>query len=114
MGAQMRQMRPSLGRFCDKKFVTQASRIPEVNTSIMELVNKKRRFPDFHDIFGIYKEVNKTKNTKKSDATLEQYARETFSSVGQALKKRRVHDDMNVIEAYLQKIMTMIIYLKTD
>ena len=123
--AQMRQMRPSLGRFCDKKFVTQASRIPEVNTSIMELVNKKRKFPDFHDIFGIYKEVNKTKNTKKSDATLEQYgnnflaffknfmsscgfffsfyilARETFSAVGQALKKRRVHDDMNVIEAYL-------------
>ena len=71
--AQMRQMRPSLGRFCDKKFVTQASRIPEVNTSIMELVNKKRKFPDFQDIFGIYKEVNKTKNTKKSDATLEQY-----------------------------------------
>lgn len=28
-------------------------------------------------------------------------ARDTFSAVGQALKKRRVHDDMNVIEAYL-------------
>merc|ERR1711860_100398 len=99
--AQMRQMRPSLGRFCDKKFVTQASRIPEVNTSIMELVNRQRKFPDFPDIFGIYKEVNKTRNTKESESTLENYARETFSAVGQALKKRRVHDDMNVIEAYL-------------
>merc|ERR1711860_73863 len=99
--AQMRQMRPSLGRFWDKKFVTQASSIPEVNTSIMELVNRQRKFPDFPDIFGIYKEVNKTRNTKESESTLENYARETFSAVGQALKKRRVHDDMNVIEAYL-------------
>merc|ERR1712004_674419 len=47
------------------------------------------------------KEVNKTRNTKESESTLENYARDTFSAVGQALKKRRVQDDMNVIEAYL-------------
>ena len=50
-------MKANFGRACDKKFKTEASRIPEVNHRIQDVVNKERRFPDYHDILQIYKKV---------------------------------------------------------
>ena len=73
--AAMRQMKPSLGRYCDRKFYTEASSILEINERIMDLVNKQRKFPSFIDIFDMYKEVNRANNMMESDSKLEGYGK---------------------------------------
>ena len=73
--AKLRKLKASFGRRQDKKFTTEASRIPEVNEKIMELVNKYRRFPDFADILSIYKEVNEAKNASYSTTTLSSFGK---------------------------------------
>ena len=55
-------MKTSFGRASDKKFKTEASRIPEVNSRIQDLINKDRRFPDYHDILRIHKTVCEDKS----------------------------------------------------
>lgn len=60
--AELKREKFSLGRNCDKKFKTEASRIPEVNSKIQDLVNRQRKFPDFHDIIKAYKDYHEEKN----------------------------------------------------
>ena len=68
--AELRQQKFSSSRACDKKFSTEASRIPEINQRIQDLVNKDRKFPDFHDIFKICKDVYESKNLSYSNNSL--------------------------------------------
>jgi hypothetical protein len=63
-------MKTSFGRACDKKFKTEASRIPEVNQKIQDVVNKERRFPDYHDVMKIYKGVSEEKKLDYSKQEL--------------------------------------------
>lgn len=94
-------MKTSFGRACDKKFKTEASRIPEVNNRIQDLVNKERRFPDYHDIIKIYQSVVEDKGLDYSKQELSYKAKETFVQVGRHLKDRRYRDDMAVIDSYI-------------
>jgi len=94
-------MKTSFGRACDKKFKTEASRIPEVNQKIQDVVNKERRFPDYHDVMKIYKSVCEEKKLDYSKQELSHKARETFVEVGRNLKNRRYRDDMDVMESYI-------------
>lgn len=59
---KLSNVKNSFGRKCDKKFTTEASRIPDVNEKIQALVNRERKFPDYHDIQNIYKSVNDFKS----------------------------------------------------
>lgn len=68
---ELRNVKTSLNRKCDKKFMTESSRIPEVNERIMVLVNKEKRFPDYADILGIYKTVNEVKGLGYSLGTID-------------------------------------------
>merc|ERR1711971_209613 len=94
-------MKTSFGRACDKKFKTEASRIPEVNQKIQDVVNKERRFPDYHDVMKIYKSVCEERSLDYSKQELSHKARETFVEVGRNLKNRRYRDDMDVMESYI-------------
>ena len=73
--AKLRKLKASFGRRQDKKFSTEASRIPEVNERIMSMVNKERKFPDYADVLNIYKEVNKSKNGSYSEASLSSFGK---------------------------------------
>jgi len=94
-------MKTSFGRASDKKFKTEASRIPEVNSRIQDLINKDRRFPDYHDILRIHKTVCEDKSLGYSKQEVMHMAKETFVQVGRNLKNRRYRDDMDVIESYI-------------
>ena len=52
--AQLRKLDSSLQRKQDKKFKTEASRIPEINSRIETLVNKNKTFPDYADVLKLY------------------------------------------------------------
>ena len=78
--AKLQEVRMSTGRACDKKFKTEASRIPAVNVKIMDLVNKTRKFPDYQDILRIYKEVNEDKNLGYSSASISNYGEKYIHS----------------------------------
>ena len=64
---ELSKVRFTTNRKSDKKFKTEASRIPEINKRIMEMVNEElkkprhqRHLPDYADILKIFKEVSKT------------------------------------------------------
>ena len=52
--AQLRKLDSSLQRQQDKRFRTEASRIPEINAKIEDMVNKSKMFPDYADILKLY------------------------------------------------------------
>ena len=52
--AQLRKLDSSLQRQQDKRFRTEASRIPEINAKIEDIVNKSKMFPDYADILKLY------------------------------------------------------------
>ena len=60
--AQLRELNASLERKQDKKFKTEASRIPEINEQIEKMVNREKSFPDFSDILKLYTNYYKEKN----------------------------------------------------
>ena len=67
---KLKNMKTSLGRKSDKKFHSESSRIPMVNERVQDLINKERRFPDFHDILTIYKDVCEKNNLGYSTSKL--------------------------------------------
>ena len=60
--AQLRNLDNSLERRVDKKFKTEASRIPDINNEIEKLVNRKRVFPDYADILKLYQRYYQENN----------------------------------------------------
>ena len=60
--AQLRNLDNSLERRVDKKFKTEASRIPDINDEIEKLVNRKRVFPDYADILKLYQRYYQENN----------------------------------------------------
>ena len=90
---ELQKQKMSLGRRCDKKFKTEgtvnslmfdliyvktnfilflASRLPDVNERICEMVNQGKKFPDFVDILKIYKAVTAKKGLSYSDSELKE------------------------------------------
>ena len=59
--AAYKELNSSLERRQDKKFKTEASRIPEINKRIEKRVNNGQ-FPDFMDIFKLYSNYYEEKN----------------------------------------------------
>ena len=60
--AQLRNLDNSLERRVDKKFKTEASRIPDINNEIEKLVNRQRVFPDYADILKLYQRYYQENN----------------------------------------------------
>ena len=60
--AQLKKLDASLQRKQDKRFKTEASRIPAINTKIERIVNKSKVFPDYADILKLYEEYYKENN----------------------------------------------------
>ena len=46
----------------DKKFKTEASRIPEINQRIEKMVNRDKSFPDFADVLKLFVEYYQEKS----------------------------------------------------
>ena len=60
--AHLRKLDASLQRKQDKRFRTEASRIPDINTKIEKMVNKNKLFPDYCDILRLYETYYRENN----------------------------------------------------
>ncbi|XP_013793318.1 death domain-associated protein 6-like [Limulus polyphemus] len=89
------------GRQTQRKFHYNGSRYEEINRNIEKFINRKKLFPDYHDILGIVKEVNKEDpGLRFLSSQMDTLAREIFQDVGKELKKRRCLDDLDLINSY--------------
>ncbi|CAH8432747.1 unnamed protein product [Heterobilharzia americana] len=80
------------GRILRRKFTYSGCQYPKVNEKIEEIVNKKKLFPDFSDVYQIVSSVNKEENLKLTGSVVKSLAREVFVDVGHLLKQRRQDD----------------------
>ncbi|PVD22521.1 hypothetical protein C0Q70_18335 [Pomacea canaliculata] len=83
---------PSTGRPVEKVFKYEGTRYPEVNRKISKFVNRRKIFPDYHDICGIVKKVNARLSLKLNANQVNNISREAFLDVGEALQNRRHKD----------------------
>ncbi|XP_052789171.1 kinesin-related protein 4-like isoform X2 [Mya arenaria] len=80
------------GRPTEKYFRYQGTRYEAVNRKIERFINKKKVFPDYHDIRGLIVKVNKAKRLNLRLRDIDDLAREAFTDVGNQLQKRRQKD----------------------
>ncbi|WAR30999.1 DAXX-like protein, partial [Mya arenaria] len=69
-----------------------STRYEAVNRKIERFINKKKVFPDYHDIRGLIVKVNKAKRLNLRLRDIDDLAREAFTDVGNQLQKRRQKD----------------------
>ncbi|XP_053381413.1 uncharacterized protein LOC123526107 isoform X2 [Mercenaria mercenaria] len=82
----------STGRPTDKYFRYQGTRYPDINRKLEKFINKKKVFPDYHDVRSIIMKVNKEKRLHLKSREMDDLAREAFTDVGNQLQRRRQKD----------------------
>lgn len=82
----------SSGRPVERRFQYEGVRYPEINRKIERFVNRRKLFPDFHDIKGIVQKVNRRSKLGLSAELVNNISQEAFLDVGESLQKRR-HED---------------------
>ncbi|KAL4219673.1 hypothetical protein ACF0H5_022245 [Mactra antiquata] len=80
------------GRPTDKYFRYQGTRYPDINRKVEKFINKKKMFPDYHDIRNIITKVNKDKRLHIRSREVDDLSKEVFTDVGNQLQKRRQKD----------------------
>ncbi|XP_071151081.1 death domain-associated protein 6-like, partial [Mytilus edulis] len=68
------------------------TRYPEINRKLEKFVNKRKEFPDYHDVKAVITKVNQDKKIGLGSTAIERLAREAFLDVGESLQKRRRQD----------------------
>eukprot|EP00092_Neocalanus_flemingeri_P007387 GFUD01007975.1.p1 GENE.GFUD01007975.1~~GFUD01007975.1.p1 ORF type:complete len:1381 (+),score=430.56 GFUD01007975.1:102-4244(+) len=99
--ANYKELSSNLDRKVEKKFFCTESRYPEINKKIQKFVNRTKEFPDFQDVKKLVKEANSTLHL--NSLQMHDEAENIFQSVGKKLKKRREHDDTDVMVSYLKE-----------
>ncbi|XP_067662336.1 enolase-phosphatase E1-like [Haliotis asinina] len=89
---ELKDRSPSTGRPTERRFNYQGTRYPEVNKKIEKMINKKKIFPDFHDMKRLVAKVNINQKLHLSQKEIESVAREAFTDVGNLLQQRRQDD----------------------
>ncbi|XP_064616182.1 death domain-associated protein 6-like [Liolophura sinensis] len=89
---ELKGRRKTTGRPVEQRFTYEGTRFPEINKKIERFINKKKMFPDFHDIRDIIIKVNKRKELNLSSQMVEMISRDTFMDVGNRLQERRRED----------------------
>ncbi|XP_046567487.1 microtubule-associated protein 1B-like [Haliotis rubra] len=89
---ELKDRTPSTGRPTERRFNYQGTRYPEVNKKIEKMINKKKVFPDFHDMKRLVAKVSINQKLHLSQKEIESVAREAFTDVGNLLQQRRQDD----------------------
>ncbi|CAH8435910.1 unnamed protein product [Schistosoma guineensis] len=89
---ELRNVARKSGRILRQRFIYNGSQYPKVNEKIEEIINQKRLFPDWTDIYRIVTSVNKEEHLNLTGSTVKSLAREIFIDVGHSLKQRRQDD----------------------
>uniref|UniRef100_X1Z3N2 Daxx histone-binding domain-containing protein n=1 Tax=Capitella teleta TaxID=283909 RepID=X1Z3N2_CAPTE len=80
------------GRATERKFFYAGSKYPEIDKRIQRFINRKKEFPDYHDIHRIVSACNEKFDLHLNKSYIAQIAKETFVDVGQRLQERRQED----------------------
>ncbi|XP_060593591.1 uncharacterized protein LOC132748066 isoform X3 [Ruditapes philippinarum] len=80
------------GRPTDKYFRYQGTRYPDIDRKLEKFINKKKVFPDYHDVRGIIMKVNREKKLHLRSREIDDLSREAFTDIGNQLQKRRTKD----------------------
>ncbi|XP_052220122.1 uncharacterized protein LOC127837243 isoform X2 [Dreissena polymorpha] len=89
---ELHEAKSYTGRPTEKYFRYQGTRYEAVNRKIERFVNKRKVFPDYHDIRNLIVNVNKDKRLNLRARDIDDLAREAFTDVGNQLQKRRQKD----------------------
>ncbi|KAK4473277.1 hypothetical protein MN116_004446 [Schistosoma mekongi] len=89
---ELRNVARISGRILRQRFTYNGCQYPKVNEKIEEIINKKRLFPDWADIYRIIVSVNNEDNLDLTGSAIKSLAREIFIDVGHSLKQRRQDD----------------------
>ncbi|CAH8429825.1 unnamed protein product [Schistosoma turkestanicum] len=89
---ELRNVARKSGRILRRRFTYNGCQYPKVNEKIEEIVNQKRLFPDWTDIYRIVTTVNKEEQLNLPGSAVKSLAREIFIDVGHSLKQRRQDD----------------------
>merc|ERR1739838_542537 len=81
-----------LGRPTEKSISITTSRFDEINKVVQSHVNKRRKFPDYPQVFFLVKKASKDNNLNLRKTELESIAKEMFEFIGKTKKKRRLED----------------------
>nr|CAX75313.1 Fas death domain-associated protein [Schistosoma japonicum] len=89
---ELRNVARISGRILRQRFTYNGCQYPKVNEKIEEIINKRRLFPDWTDIYRIIASVNKEEKLDLTGSAIKSLAREIFIDVGHSLKQRRQDD----------------------
>ncbi|XP_071097235.1 serine-rich adhesin for platelets-like [Haliotis cracherodii] len=89
---ELKDRAPTTGRPTERRFNYQGTRYPEVNKKIEKMINKKKIFPDFHDMKRLVAKVSINQKLHLSQKEIDSVAREAFTDVGNLLQQRRQDD----------------------
>uniref|UniRef100_A0A6M2DQX9 Putative histone binding domain of the death-domain associated protein n=1 Tax=Xenopsylla cheopis TaxID=163159 RepID=A0A6M2DQX9_XENCH len=93
---------PSAGRAIKRKFTVAIGSHQSINNAVQDLINKKKEFPDYHDILKIVKSCNEKEALKMTSVGEAAEARKVFEHIGSELQRRRQADYYLSISDYLQ------------
>ncbi|XP_005107853.1 uncharacterized protein LOC101845720 isoform X2 [Aplysia californica] len=80
------------GRPTEKSIRYKGTRYKEINRRLEKFLNKRKVFPDFHDVKAVIASCNKKYKLHMSGPHINDVAREAFVDIGEELQKRR-HED---------------------
>lgn len=93
---------PDAERVYLRKVSFSGSSYPEINHVIEKYYNKRREFPDFHDIKKLVEQESARKNINLTPIKIHQVAAAAFKEFGEQLKRLRQYDDYNIMIDYLE------------
>ncbi|XP_052093570.1 DDT domain-containing protein DDB_G0282237-like isoform X2 [Mytilus californianus] len=89
---ELKNKSAATGRPIERRFKYSGTRYPEINRKLEKFVNKRKEFPDYHDVKAVITKVNQDKKIGLGSTAIERLAREAFLDVGESLQKRRRQD----------------------
>lgn len=97
---ELNEVPATTDRPVDKYFRFQGTRYKAVNRRIEKFINRKKVFPDYHDIRDIVVKVNKKEQLNLRLRDIDDLSREAFIDVGNQLQQRRQKDFMHTIQPF--------------
>ncbi|XP_070531634.1 uncharacterized protein [Ptychodera flava] len=88
---ELKGLSSGTGRAIEKRICFEGTRYQEINKKIEKFVNK-HGFPDYHDVLGIVRKVNRKKQMNLKPKYLNEIAADAFRTVGISLQQRREVD----------------------
>ncbi|XP_044728192.1 kinetochore protein SLK19-like [Chrysoperla carnea] len=96
---------PNAGRLTLMKLNFEGSKYSKINQAINKLYNKKRQFPNLHDVTKCIKKCVERHKLKLTESQIDLEAREMFKLLGEKLQKRRQKETYQNLMSYPEEIV---------